>query len=430
MDYKQSIDYLFSSFPVFDKVGASAYKPGLGNIEELCNHLGNPEKKIKTIHVAGTNGKGSSSHMIAAILQSAGYKTGLYTSPHLKDFSERIKINGSAISENKVTQFVNQNKIFFDQTHASFFEITTAMAFDYFNQEAVDFAVIEVGLGGRLDSTNVILPEISLITNISFDHMEFLGNTLESIAYEKAGIIKPGIPVVISERQTETEKVFLKVAKENHAEIRFASEEYDLKEVMLLNGKLQADVYHNNSMVYDHLISGLGGRYQTKNIPGVLAAIEQLRLKAYTISDEAIRNGIENVTELTGLKGRWQVLAENPMVICDTGHNEAGIRFITEQIESVKHKNLFIVFGIVKDKEADKILKLLPKEAYYYFCQPSIPRAKDATTLMQEAEKYGLKGEVIKDINEAIAKAKEMAKEEDLIFIGGSTFVVAEIDGI
>lgn len=405
---------------MFQRVGAVAYKPHLSNTIALCKALGNPEDKFKSIHVAGTNGKGSSSHMIAAILQSAGYRTGLYTSPHLKDFTERIRINGVPVSQKFVVDFVNRIKLTLEEIKPSFFETTVAMAFEYFAEEKVDVAVIEAGLGGRLDSTNVITPLVSLITNISWDHKELLGDTLPKIAAEKAGIIKPKIPVIVSERQKEVDFVFEEKAKSVGSPLTFASEQFQVKP--LGDGKFEVDS-NPEKRIYE---LDLKGDYQQKNLAGVLAIVEQLknRLK---ISDEDAANGLRHTTELTGLKGRWQKLGERPLIVCDTGHNEAGIREVIQQIQKQKFEKLHVVLGMVKDKDIQNVLKLLPTNAHYYFCQAKIPRALSAGDLKRQASQLGLNGENISDVNEAIARAKQTATANDMIFIGGSTFVVAEI---
>lgn len=418
--YQQAIDYLYSSLPVFQRVGASAYKGDLTNTLALCEALGNPHKKFKSVHVAGTNGKGSSSHMLAAVLQSAGYKTGLYTSPHLKEFTERIKINGVEVSKEFVVDFVNRMQLVLERVKPSFFETTVAMAFDYFVKEKIDIAVVEVGLGGRLDSTNVITPEVSLITNISWDHMDLLGDTLERIATEKAGIIKPKVPVIISERQEEVAHVFLNKAREENSPIEFAESRYDVK--LIGDGQFKV-----NDKTYQ---LDLKGDYQQRNLGGVLAALEELKKKGFTISDKNISESVSKTIEITGLKGRWQKLNDRPLMICDTGHNESGIREVLQQITKQKFKRLHIVWGMVGDKDVSKVLTQLPKEADYYFCQAKIPRAMPALALQEKMSGFGLKGKVIEDVNEAIAEAKRNAAPDDMIFIGGSTFVVAEIDNL
>ncbi len=368
--------------------------------------------------------------MLAAILQSAGYKTGLYTSPHLKSFTERIRVNGQAIEEEAVVRFVEQNKHFLEVLKPSFFEMTVGMAFDYFASQAVDMAIIEVGLGGRLDSTNVITPELSVITNISYDHQALLGDTLPEIAFEKAGIIKPIVAVVVSERQPEVETVFLEKAARENSPLYFASDYYALQLRERNASKLVVDVFRDGEPFLPELESDLTGGYQLKNIAGVLQAVDILQGNGYGIGEKAIRKGIGQVTTLTGLKGRWQTLGTNPQVVCDTGHNEDGIREVMAQIQTVPHQQLHVVIGVVNDKDLSKILPLFPKDAYYYFCQPNIPRALPATVLQEEAKKYGLKGELIPDVNQAIRQAKAHSQPKDLIFIGGSTFVVAEVEGL
>lgn len=424
-DYRQTVAYLFDTLPMFQRVGAAALKNDLSNTLALCDVLGNPQNRFKTIHVAGTNGKGSTSHLIASVLQSAGYKTGLYTSPHLKEFTERIKINGREINHRFVIDFVNRLQPSIEKIKPSFFEITVAMAFDYFNQEHVDIAVIEAGLGGRLDSTNVITPALSIITNIGWDHMDLLGNTLEKIAFEKAGIIKPAVPVVISERQPEVEYVFQSRAHDCEAPIYFASDRY--KATAGPSGQIMVSKDKEPLQMID---LPLQGYYQHKNICGVFQAIDQLRESGFKITDDALLHGVENVIKQTGLKGRWEQLATNPLIICDTGHNKDGIQEVMRQVENQTYKKLFIVWGMVKDKDTAAVIKLLPKQAYYYFCQANIPRALDAHELAARAAAHGLYGEAVPDVNNAINKAKESARPEDMIFIGGSTFVVAEINNL
>lgn len=425
MTYQQTLDYLYQSLPMFQRVGAVAYKKDLTNTLALCQALANPHLKFKTIHVAGTNGKGSSSHMLAAILQSAGYKTGLYTSPHLKSFTERIRVNGMEVSEDFVTDFVARMKSVLEQVKPSFFETTVAMTFDYFAAQKVDVAVIEVGLGGRLDSTNVITPEVALITNISFDHQELLGDTLVQIATEKAGIIKVRVPVVISERQSPVAHVFSQRAGERHSDLIFASDLFQLSPTAQ-----GYRVTQQGAVVFDVLVPELKGDYQQKNIPGVLATCEVLQQRGFALNRLHIQTGIENTQSLTGLKGRWQTLQEKPWVICDTGHNEDGIRAVVEQLHKTPHQNLFMVMGMVKDKDPSAVLGLLPANATYYFCQANIPRALDAHRLAELAAQHGLYGRVITDVNHAVRQAKKDALPEDLIFVGGSTFVVAELDGL
>ncbi len=409
---------------MFQRLGGAAYRKDLTNTIKLCAALNNPQNSFKTIHVAGTNGKGSTSHMLASVLQSAGYKTGLYTSPHLKSFTERIRINGEEIHEQFVVNFVNQLEPLIQELKPSFFEITVAMAFQYFANEQVDVAVIEVGMGGRLDSTNVITPEVSVITNIGYDHAEFLGDTLELIAIEKAGIIKSSVPVVISERQESLLPVFEKIVQEKNSPLYFG----DVYKATRKNNRYT--VYHETDIFLDAIDIPLLGNYQLKNIPGVLMVLDALRNHGFEISKNQIRHGLENVIAQTRLKGRWQILSENPWVICDTGHNMEGIQIVVDQLIAMPHQQLHVVMGVVKDKDIDSILKLWPAEAKYYFCEAEIPRALSADILCEKAAAVGLKGIVVKDVKEALAAARANAQPEDLIFIGGSTFVVAEIENL
>jgi len=428
MNFSEVVAYLYSQLPMFQRDGAVAFKKDLSNTLALCKYLGNPHLKFKSIHVAGTNGKGSTSHSIAAVLQSAGYKTGLYTSPHLKSFTERIRINGLEIPEENVVAFVENHKPFIEQLKPSFFELTVAMAFDHFAQESVDIAVIEVGMGGRLDSTNVINPLLSLITNIGFDHKEFLGNTLPEIAFEKAGIIKSNTPVIISRSQTETKAVFLKKAEECHAPIKFADTIYKVEKVSsdaeLANFSI-LDIERNKETIIPFQLMG---NYQKHNLSGILLAIDSLQNLGFSVDADAIEFGLANVSKLTGLRGRWQKLADSPLTICDTGHNEDGIRMVVEQLESLPKAKLHIVIGMVRDKDISGILELLPKYAIYYFTQAQIPRALPAKELQEKAKEFHLNGDSFAEINQAISAAKVNAKKDDVIFIGGSTFVVAEID--
>jgi len=402
MTYRQTLDYLFSKLPMYQRKGSAAYKADIGNIVEACKILKNPHQKFKSIHIAGTNGKGSTAHMLASILQESGYKVGLYTSPHLKDFRERIKINGEKISENSVIKFVEQHKIAFENISMSFFEYTVAMAFDYFANQQVDIAIIETGLGGRLDSTNIINPELSIITNIGLDHTNLLGNTIEKIATEKAGIIKPNISTIIGRKQKETQEIFKDIAKEK-------------------NSKL---IYAEQQTTYS---SDLKGKYQKENINTAVTAVQLLSKNGWDMKENSIRNGLLNTVNNTELLGRWQMLQEKPLIICDTGHNSDGIKEITEQIKETPHNKLHFVFGTVNDKNLGAILKLLPKDAIYYFCKPNIERGLDGDKLEQEAHKFNLKGHTYSSVNKAFNMAKSNAKSEDLIFIGGSTFVVAEV---
>ncbi|GAB2501295.1 bifunctional folylpolyglutamate synthase/dihydrofolate synthase [Algoriphagus taiwanensis] len=429
MTYQETLDYLYQSLPMFQRVGDSAFKKDLSNTLALCAHLGNPEKKFKSIHVAGTNGKGSTSHSLAAIFQASGYKTGLYTSPHLKSFTERIRINGMEIGEQDVVDFVAENREFLEELRPSFFEMTVGMAFWYFAKQKVDIAIIEVGMGGRLDSTNVISPELALITNIGFDHQQYLGDTLPLIAGEKAGIIKSGVPVVISQSQDETSSVFLRKAKESGASITFADQKIKVEKVGTeAKGLANYQISENGKSFY--LEFGLMGNYQKYNLPGILEAVNQLREKGWQIPEQALKKGLKEVASMTGLKGRWQVLGEKPTIIADTGHNEPGIREILAQLQTYSFDQLWMVIGMVQDKDVRKILELLPKDAQYVFSQASIPRAMPADILAQKAEEAGLKGKVIPSVNEALLFVQKNAGRNDLIFVGGSTFVVAEIDNL
>ena len=404
MRYQDTLDWMFSQLPMYQRQGNSAFKKDLSNTLKLSEHLHFPERNFKSVHVAGTNGKGSTSHMLASVLQESGYKVGLYTSPHLKDFRERIKINGQVVSKQFVIGFISRNKSFFEANALSFFEMTVGMAFDYFSKQKVDVAIIEVGLGGRLDSTNIITPEISVITNIGFDHMQLLGSTLEAIAIEKAGIIKPAVPVVIGETQVETEPVFREIAHKNKAEIIFADQ--------------------NPTEKYS---SDLKGHYQSKNIVTVIQTIKELQKIGYHITHNQIKAGLLKVKDNTGLMGRWQELNANPKVICDTGHNKEGLTYVMNQISNEVFENLHIVFGVVNDKDLNSIIDILPKKAIYYFCKPDIPRGLEADILKKTFNNFGLYGSAYHSVNEAYKAALAHAKPNDFIFIGGSTFVVAEI---
>ena len=403
MNYQDTIQYLYNSTPVFEHVGASAYKEGLSNSWALDEHFNHPHTKFKTIHVAGTNGKGSCSHTIAAILQAEGYRVGLFTSPHLVDFRERIKVNGDCISQEYVMDFVENERSFFEPLHPSFFELTTAMAFKYFADSHVDIAVIEVGLGGRLDCTNIITPILSVITNISFDHTQFLGDTLEKIAKEKAGIIKRNIPIVIGETTPETRNVFIQKAKEMNAPIYFA-EEY-------------------NNPIANELDFELKGSYQLKNKQTILCAVNHLPL---SISPSSIKEGLSHVVELTGLMGRWQTIRERPTVICDTGHNVGGWQYLSQQIKSQPCKNLHIVFGMVDDKDIDTVMNMLPTNATYYFTQAQTKRAIPANIVKEKGKEHHLKGYVFPQVADAYKAALHHANEDDFIFVGGSSYIVAD----
>ena len=427
MNYQETLDWLFSQLPMYQRIGQAAYKANLDNTLELDSYFKNPHTYFKTIHVAGTNGKGSVSHMLASVLQASGYKVGLYTSPHLKDFRERIKINGQMIPEIDVIDFVTKHKKKFELVQPSFFEMSVALAFDYFRKNSIDIAVVEVGMGGRLDSTNIINPDLSVITNIGFDHTVFLGDTLYKIAGEKAGIIKAGVPVVIGETQPETEPVFRKVASEKKSRIEFADSNFEVDYSMLtFDNKQLFNVFRNSFLTYPELTIDLMGAYQRKNIVTVLQSIEILKEIDYNLRTENIYNGLENVVKNTGLLGRWQILSNHPLTICDTGHNFEGISYVIEQIRNTPHKNLHFVFGVVEDKNIDKILEILPKDATYYFTQASIPRALNHEILKQKAQKANLNGNSFPTVQLAIENAKKNAEFNDLIFIGGSTFVVAD----
>ena len=403
MNYQETLSWMFNRLPMFQTQGKNALNNKLDNILTFTSALGNPQTKFKSLHIAGTNGKGSSSSMLASILQEAGYKVGLYTSPHLKDFRERIKIDGKEIPEDYVVNFISENKSFLEEHSLSFFEMTVGMAFSYFAEEKVDIAVIEVGLGGRFDSTNIIIPEVSLITNISKDHTDILGDTLPKIAFEKAGIIKQNVPVVISEYQEETAPVFTARAKEMKAPIIFANH------------------------IETSLTTDLQGTYQEKNIKGVIAVTDFLKHQGWDISDENLKNGLLNVVKNTHLKGRWQTLSTHPTIVCDTGHNIGGLTYVMEQLKKQTYTQLHIVIGFVKEKDVKGVLELFPKEAYYYFCSPNIKRGLAVETLKEIATDNGLKGEAYPSVPEAVSAAKAKAQPTDFIFIGGSTFVVSEL---
>ena len=434
MTYQQTIDYLFSKLPMFSRIGAAAYKEDLHNSIALCNELGNPQTKFKSIHIAGTNGKGSTSHMLAAILQQAGYKTGLYTSPHLKDFRERIKINGQMIEEDFVIDFVERTQQITAQIEPSFFELTMAMAFDYFAEQKVDIAVIETGLGGRLDSTNIITPILSIITNIGYDHMNILGDTLEKIAAEKAGIIKPAIPVVIGEYLPETKPVFINKAAQCNSSIYFATEEYAFADIALSPQKLHCSVTDTTQRIKENFTLDLNGIYQTKNLSTVLCAEKILMQLGFIITNEAEKYALSHTKKLTGLHGRWDVIAEKPIIVLDVAHNEDGIKQVLKQIQFIKeHSNseeikTHFVIGMVKDKEVSNVLSLLPNDALYYFTNAHIPRALPAEELKIKAEAFNLKGNCFDDVNDAITAAKKNAYQQDLIIVCGSVFLVGEVN--
>jgi dihydrofolate synthase / folylpolyglutamate synthase len=427
MTYQQTIDYLFAKLPMFSRIGAAAYKKDLHNTLALCSFIGDPHKKIKTVHIAGTNGKGSVSHMLAAVFQSAGYKTGLYTSPHLRDFRERIRINGDMMPQDDVVEFVERIRPAMEQIEPSFFEITVAMAFDHFARQQVDIAIIETGLGGRFDSTNIITPEICVITNIGWDHMNILGDTLEAIAGEKAGIIKPGRPVVIGETLPETRQVFLETAAIVKAPIFFASEERKAIEWKYEGGELVVEVVKLGTDEKNFYRLDLPGIYQTKNLVTVLEALHQLHLLGWNLHETQAKNGLRKVKKTTGLHGRWDVIKHHPEVVLDVAHNAEGIQQVLMQVEMMEPAHLHIVIGMVKDKDIEKVLSLLPASANYYFTQAHIPRALDAHLLQQQAERFHLKGDTYTDVNTALKAAIAAAKKEDLVIVCGSVFVVGEV---
>ncbi len=422
MTYDETVTYLFNCAPPFQQVGGAAYKEGLSTTIELDNHLGNPHRKFRTIHVAGTNGKGSTSHTLAAILQESGYKVGLYTSPHLIDFRERMRVNGIPASKEYVIDFVEKHKSFFEPLQPSFFELTTAMAFNYFAEQEVDIAVIEVGLGGRLDCTNIITPELCIITNISLDHTQFLGSTLQEIASEKAGIIKSGIPVVIGETTPETKEVFANKTKECNAPVTFAEEE-----ALLTVATPVENGYRYTSSIFGEFNGELGGDYQQKNTNTLLSAIRILLDKGFAITKKSLRKGFADVCSLTGFMGRWQKIQDNPRVVCDAGHNIGGIRYITEQLERVDCRQLRIVFGMVNDKDITSVLKMMPKSATYYFTQASIKRAMPAGELKAMAQGFGLNGNSHPTVKQALEAAMAESSNDDFIFVGGSCFIVADL---
>ena len=424
MTYDETVTYLFNCAPPFQQVGGAAYKEGLSTTIALDNHLGNPHRRYRTIHVAGTNGKGSTSHTLAAILQESGYKVGLYTSPHLVDFRERIKVNGKQASKEYVIEFVEKHKAFFEPLSPSFFELTTAMAFNYFAEQQVDIAVIEVGLGGRLDCTNIITPALGIITNISPDHTQFLGSTLSEIAAEKAGIIKPGIPVVIGETTPETKEVFTAKTNEVGAPIIFAEEE---KRLICATPSRSGMEYTTKE--FGTIEGGLGGDYQAKNANTLLSAIAELKRAGFAINDNAVRNGFRDVCRITGFTGRWQTICDTPRTVCDAGHNIGGVKYIVEQLEreSKEHTALRIVFGMVSDKDITSVLAIMPKSAEYYFTQASIKRAMPASELKEKASAYGLHGNCYPTVETAMQAARNDSSDNDFIFIGGSCFIVADL---
>lgn len=428
MNYRETLDYIFARLPMFSRVGTDAIKTGFNNIIALCQKLDHPQTKGKFIHVAGTNGKGSVSHMLAAILQTAGYRTGLYTSPHLKDLRERIKINGAMISQADVVDFIEKTKPLIEAINPSFFEINVAIAFDHFAKNNTDIAIIETGLGGRLDSTNIIDPLISVITNIGYDHVQILGNTLAAIAFEKAGIIKPDIPVVIGEYNDETAPVFIKAAKEKNAPLIFSTQEQQVTDWQYDNDMLIVEIARTHTVDHEKYILDLTGNYQIKNLQTVLATIHQLNYIGYNVNKEAIIAGLQQTKKLTGLHGRWETIHKYPRIITDVAHNEDGIRQLLNQLEITTYHHLHIILGMVKDKDVEKVLSLLPHNAQYYFTNAHVPRALPAQELKNKAISYMLNGMTYTDVNEAINQAKTHAHTDDLILVCGSVFLVGEID--
>ncbi len=425
MNYQETLDYLFTRLPMFSRIGAAAFRKDLANTIRLCEALGNPQLQFKSIHVAGTNGKGSTSHMLAAILQTAGYKTGLYTSPHLKDFRERIRVDGLWCNEQYVIDFTQRIQPLIETIEPSFFEITVAMAFDYFAKQQVEVAVIEVGLGGRLDSTNIITPELSIITNIGWDHMNMLGNTLEQIAFEKAGIIKSGVPVVIGEVIPETKLVFEKQA--TGSPLFFAEEKRYVADWQYNHHQLAVEVVDNRHNEHQTYQLDLPGIYQTKNLLTVLEAVYQLQQKGWHIGTSIVQQALQHVKKLTSLHGRWEVIHQDPVVVLDVGHNTDGVKQVQKQIELSDYRHLHIVIGMVKDKEIDKVLALLPSHAAYYFTKAQIPRAMDEHHLQQLAANYQLRGESFSDVNTALKAALQHAHKDDMVLVCGSVFLVGEV---
>ncbi|MDR0969849.1 MAG: bifunctional folylpolyglutamate synthase/dihydrofolate synthase [Lentimicrobiaceae bacterium] len=427
MNYQEVLSWMFAKLPMYQRIGQAAYKDDLSNTIVLLNLLENPQKHFRSVHIAGTNGKGSTAHTLASVFQEAGYKTALYTSPHLRDFRERIRVNGTMIPEEKVIAFIERYRDDFETMQLSFFEMSVGMAFDYFAEEKVDIAIVETGMGGRLDSTNLIHPELSIITNISFDHIQFLGSTLAEIAIEKAGIIKHKVPVIVGETQPETTAVFEQKAKEQQSELFFADQLFELKRIVTddQNNALY-DVWKQNELLYEKLETPLLGNYQQKNLATVICALDVLRNK-FEISEDAIRDGVANVVQNTELKGRWQLLRKNPLTIADTGHNISGIQEVVTQLRGLSYDRMHIILGMVNDKNHDAILQLLPQHATYYFCKANIPRGLDANVLAAQAFEQGLRGTVYSSVRDAYYSALNNARSNDIVFVGGSTFVVAEI---
>jgi dihydrofolate synthase/folylpolyglutamate synthase len=427
MDYRETLSWMFAKLPMYQRIGAAAYKADLSNTIKLLELLGEPQKSFRSIHIAGTNGKGSVSHMLASILNSAGYKTGLYTSPHLKDFRERIRINGEMISENKVISFIESHKDDFEKMELSFFEMTVGMAFQHFKEENIDIAIIETGMGGRLDSTNLVMPLLSIITNIGYDHTQFLGDTLEKIAAEKAGIIKPKIPVIIGQTQFETKTVFEEKAAALNTPIIFADYVFDANKLETADKQVQSfDIWKNSLLFLEHLEIPLLGDYQQKNLITVMCAVDQIK-KHFNIEEKDIRDGLGAVVRNTGLMGRWQILGRNPMVVADTAHNKDGIKEVAFQLRLMQFRQLHFVLGMVNDKAIDDLLQMLPRHAIYYFCKADIPRGMPAEEIATKAFEFGLRGKVYDSVRDAYFSALNAARTDDMVFVGGSTFVVAEV---
>jgi dihydrofolate synthase / folylpolyglutamate synthase len=430
MNYRQTLDFLYHQLPMFHRIGAAAYKQDLTTTIEMSRILGNPERSFPSVHIAGTNGKGSVAHFLASVLQEGGYKTGLFTSPHLKDYRERIRVSGKVISKEFVTNFVERHEKSFSVLKPSFFEYTYAMAMEYFHSERVDIAVVETGMGGRLDSTNLVQPVLTVITNISFDHTQFLGDTLQMIAIEKAGIIKPGVPVIIGETQEEVMDVFIQKAKENRSSVHFADQEWNIRKIEQIDHQITNTLYDIsavNGETHLEISCPLAGYYQRLNIVTVMQSISELRYPGFDISNEAVIKGISNVIINTGIMGRWQILGHSPLTICDTCHNLDGIRMATTQLEKTGFSNLHFVLGMVIDKDIDAVLPILPSDASYYFCKPDIPRGLDPMVLRTKGHQYGLTGSIYGSVREALQHAWSAAGKNDLVFIGGSIFVVAEV---
>ena len=433
MTYSETLTYLYEQLPMFQRVGAAGFKKGLGNTLVLAEALGHPERQFRSVHVAGTNGKGSSSHLLAAVLQAAGYKVGLYTSPHLREFTERIRVNGQELPADYLVEWVDCWRPLFEEVQPSFFEMCVALAFAYFAEQRVDVAIVEVGLGGRFDSTNIITPLVSLITNISFDHQALLGNTLPEIAGEKAGIIKPGVPVVVSQSQPEVADVFKREAAAQLAHLVFADQIYHATfaaEPSAETGLRPLHITQHGRPYLPNAELGLPGDYQQFNLPGVLATLDELRAQGFRITEAAVRTGLRQVTALTGLRGRWSIIGRRPLVVCDTGHNAAGLRLVVAQLRRLKYQKLHLVIGTVNDKDVPAMLALLPTEGTYYFCAANIPRALPAQELAASATEAGLAGQAYDSVAAAVAAARVAAGPDDVVFIGGSTFVVAEVEDL